>query len=264
MANPQPDQFTKISNELMEVIPTFKFNGTQFRILFVVLRYTYGFQRKSHELSLTFLSNSTGIHKQPVKRAVDELIEKNVLTEISAPSFNKGRIIQLNKDYDSWQISRQSPKEVTVTQREYHTVTGKGYSTVTLLGYQERKYKENIKEIDNNNHKEKLSTVSIIEKEFGRALSPIELEQVTKWETEHPEEIVAEALKIMVLQGVYNLRYMDRILLNWDKNNLRTLKQIREHEEKRRKGTANSGKRNNLGGKIDDELEKIDWSRWGC
>ena len=28
MANPQPDHFTKISNELMEQLPFFKFNGT--------------------------------------------------------------------------------------------------------------------------------------------------------------------------------------------------------------------------------------------
>lgn len=60
--------FTRIANELMEVVMLQKFNGSQFKIILAIWRYTYGFSRKSHDFSLTFLSKATNIHKQQVKR----------------------------------------------------------------------------------------------------------------------------------------------------------------------------------------------------
>jgi phage replication O-like protein O len=140
MASPQTENgFTSIANELMEAMPQYKFNGTQFRILFVVLRYTYGFKRKSHELSLTFLANKTGIHKQQIKRELDILIQNNVLVEASAPTFNKTRSIQLNKNYKEWLIGRQSAKTLTVSKKDDHTVSENAYPTVSENAYQLKK-----------------------------------------------------------------------------------------------------------------------------
>jgi phage replication O-like protein O len=46
--------YTRIANEILEAMAKIKLSPTQYRILFVVWRYTYGFQRKEHKLSLTF------------------------------------------------------------------------------------------------------------------------------------------------------------------------------------------------------------------
>lgn len=146
MASPQPDQFTRIANELMDAIPTFKFNGTQLRILLVVLRYTYGFQRKSHELSLKFIANNTGVHKQQIKRELDELIKSNVLIQVTAPSFNQTRVIQFNKDYDEWLISRQSAKKLTVSEKADTQSAEMLTPTVSEKADQERNLKEKSKE----------------------------------------------------------------------------------------------------------------------
>lgn len=70
------DRFTRISNDLMGAIPYFKFNGTQFRILFCIIRYTYGFNRESHTFSLSFLSEATGIHKQLCRRWGCDLLQR--------------------------------------------------------------------------------------------------------------------------------------------------------------------------------------------
>lgn len=138
MANPQPDQFTKISNELMENIPYFKFNGTQLRILFAILRYTYGFSRKSCELSLKFLADATGIHKDQVKRELNTLIKANVIKVVKEASFNSTREIGFNKDYDQWDIENSRVISIQGT----NLPTG-GENT-----HQERKnLKENYKEI---------------------------------------------------------------------------------------------------------------------
>lgn len=110
MANPQPDKYTKISNELMENMPLFKFNGTQLRIMLIVIRYTYGFSRKEHEMSLSFISKATQIHREQIKKELTTLIEKNVLTVVRDASFNSTRILKLNKDYDKWEVKKSELK----------------------------------------------------------------------------------------------------------------------------------------------------------
>ncbi|BBD15276.1 DNA replication protein DnaD [Melissococcus plutonius] len=74
------------------------------------------------------------------------------------------------------------------------------------------------------------------EKEFARQLSPIELETIGQWlEVDHYQpEIICLALKEAVLNQVYSLKYIDRILLTWERKNLTTKEQIAE-DRKRRK-----------------------------
>lgn len=158
MASPQPDKYTKISNELMEVLPTYKLNGTQFAILLVVLRYTYGFQRKSHEFSLSFLASATNIHKHQIQRELNLLIKSNVLLEKTSPNFRVTREIIFNKNYETWTIkrrekSKQTTKTFTGSEKDNQTVSGLVVETVSELANQERKKKENTKEranLENN------------------------------------------------------------------------------------------------------------------
>lgn len=71
------------------------------------------------------------------------------------------------------------------------------------------------------------------EKEFGRPLSPMEIDQIQKWLQDTPcEEIILEALRRAVLLGKHNFKYIDSILLEWKKNNLRTLNEIENHNRK--------------------------------
>ncbi len=74
-----------------------------------------------------------------------------------------------------------------------------------------------------------------IEKEFGRSLSSIEVEMISQWlDIDHYEpEIINLALKETVLNQVYNLKYMDRILVNWQKKNLKSPEQIEKYTQSR-------------------------------
>lgn len=69
------------------------------------------------------------------------------------------------------------------------------------------------------------------EKEFGRPLSPIETEKITQWIGQAGPELVHEALKRAVLNGKWNFRYIDTILLEWRKNNLNSISSIKEHDK---------------------------------
>lgn len=224
MASPQVENgYTRIANELMEVIPLYKFNGTQFRILFVVLRYTYGFQRKSHELSLTFIADSTGMHKQQIKRELDILIKNKVLIEEEPPSFNKPRTIQFNKNYKEWLISRQSAKTLTVN-KEDDTQSAKTLTpTVSELAYQERNNKENIKEssssIDNlpplmNDENLKRIAKAYKDNGFG-ILFPNAGQALLELADEYTIEWVELAMEKASKMGKRNVAYVEGILKGW-------------------------------------------------
>jgi phage replication O-like protein O len=226
VASPQVENgYTRIANELMEVIPLHKFNGTQFRILIVVLRYTYGFQRKSHELSLTFIADSTGMHKQQIKRELDILIKNKVLIEEEPPSFNKSRIIQFNKNYKEWLISRQSAKTLTVNKKDYHTVSELAYPTVSELAYQERNNKENIKESSSsiNNppplmNDENLKRISKAYKDNGfGVLFPNAGQALLELADEYTIEWVELAMEKAGKMGKRNVAYVEGILKGWER-----------------------------------------------
>ncbi len=60
------------------------------------------------------------------------------------------------------------------------------------------------------------------ESEFGRTLSPIEYETIGRWlENNVSEETIKSALKEAVLNGVSNLRYIDKIIYEWTKKKIK-------------------------------------------
>jgi phage replication O-like protein O len=153
LRGPQLEEgYTRIANEILEVASKVKLNGTQFKILMAIWRYTYGFNRKSSEFSLNFLSEATNSNKQQVKRELDKLIEDNIIIIEKEADFNTSRILSFNKNYSEWKVEGiQSIKKDTVSELaysrvselDYSTVSEKAYTTVSGLEYQERQYKEN-------------------------------------------------------------------------------------------------------------------------
>ncbi|WP_028273092.1 DnaD domain-containing protein [Atopococcus tabaci] len=82
------------------------------------------------------------------------------------------------------------------------------------------------------------------EEEFGRPLSPIELQTIGMWldEDKYPLELIEMALREAVLNQVYSLKYVDRILLNWEKKNIRSKAQVeKESQSYRNKKMADNG-----------------------
>ena len=70
---------------------------------------------------------------------------------------------------------------------------------------------------------EAISLVSIFEEQFGRALSPIELNILREWKARHYHgELIVKALKEAVKSQVLNFRYIEGILHNWAKNGVKT------------------------------------------
>ena len=79
-------------------------------------------------------------------------------------------------------------------------------------------------EIINKKEAEKQSSTIYdkFEEEFGRTLSPMEYQIISSWlESDFSEEIIIEALKEAVYNGVFKLNYIDKILYEWQKKGIK-------------------------------------------
>lgn len=74
---------------------------------------------------------------------------------------------------------------------------------------------------------------SVIESEFGRTLSPIECETISHWLNANiSEDLIKEALKEAVLNGVNNLKYIDKILYDWGRKGYKKPSDIKKKKKK--------------------------------
>ncbi len=70
------------------------------------------------------------------------------------------------------------------------------------------------------------------ENEFGRLLSPMEIEQIVGWLEEQETELILEALRQAVIRGKHNFKYIGSILREWHKNNIRTLQEVEAYQRR--------------------------------
>lgn len=76
-----------------------------------------------------------------------------------------------------------------------------------------------------------IGTIFILfEQEFGRAISPFEIETINTWldEDEIAPELIKAGLRESVLMGKLNFTYIDRILRDWKQKGIRSVEQARE------------------------------------
>ena len=77
---------------------------------------------------------------------------------------------------------------------------------------------------------EKDSIFDCIEKEFGKKLSPIDMEIINSWlEIGTTEELIKGALKEASYNGVKTLRYMDQIIYEWNNKGFKTMEEVNNH-----------------------------------
>ncbi len=89
-------------------------------------------------------------------------------------------------------------------------------------------YKEiNEEKVNEEKNKSNETIYDIFQRELGRALSNIEYEIITGWlDKDYPEELIKGALKEAVYNGVNSLRYIDRILFEWEKKGYKKLEDV--------------------------------------
>ncbi|MGN1355627.1 MAG: DnaD domain-containing protein [Bacilli bacterium] len=107
-------------------------------------------------------------------------------------------------------------------------------------------------EINNASSTDSSNIYEVIEKEFGRTLSPMEYEIIRAWlDNGMSEELIQEAIKEATYNGVSNLRYIDKILYEWSKLGIKTAKDVSDNKKKRAKDKEEASS--------DVDMDIMDW-----
>lgn len=123
MASPQLENgYTAISNEILEQLCKLPLNGSQFRIVFAVFRFTYGYKRKDASLSDSFLCQYISMESKQFRRELARLIDFNIIQVVSPATRKLSKVIRFNKDWHNWKFDRGLIRpEGYLAQRANHT-----------------------------------------------------------------------------------------------------------------------------------------------
>ncbi|MEQ7033742.1 DnaD domain protein [Enterococcus durans] len=115
---------------------------------------------------------------------------------------------------------------------------------------------------DMSQEKEVQSVYQMFEQEFGRPLSAIEFQRIGQWleEDHYQPEIIKLALREAVLNQAYSFNYVDRILLSWERKNLKTKQQVEEDQKRRKQQLLQ--KEVDSSNQQEEELPKVSLKNW--
>ncbi|HLS06937.1 MAG TPA: DnaD domain-containing protein [Bacillota bacterium] len=101
----------------------------------------------------------------------------------------------------------------------------------------------------------------LFEQEFGRPLSPFEIETINHWldEDHYQPSLIKAALREAVLLSKLNFKYIDRILRNWEKKGIQTVQQARELSRSFRAHQTNTSEQVNQLSEEDRSLLQYNW-----
>lgn len=97
MANPQlENSYFRIATEIAQAFMRINLSPQESRILWAIIRETYGWRKKEREITLDRLSELTGMSKPHVCHALRKLENRKIIAK-------KDGKISLQKDYEQWE-----------------------------------------------------------------------------------------------------------------------------------------------------------------
>lgn len=100
MANPQLENgYVKIANDIFDALSRIRISGEARQVLDVIIRKTYGFNKKEDAISLSQFCLATGMRRGDVIRGAKKLQGMNI---ISKKANEVANIYRVNKDFDTW------------------------------------------------------------------------------------------------------------------------------------------------------------------
>ncbi len=158
---------------------------------------------------------------------------------------------QDNLDFNPEKISLDLNIDIMEVMGYISTLTDKGYLNLQVKKTDNNLLEEvidlssfyekisilliNNEEIETNNSK---GILSFVEKELARPISSLEIQMIEGWKNNNiSDELIKEAIRLALNDGVYSLKYIDKILIDWknhgykDVNDVKNTKQDKQVEE---------------------------------
>jgi len=115
LASPQKENgYTAIANKIMEALAIMRIPGEARQVLDVILRKTYGWNKKEDEISLSQFRKTTRLLSPNIIRARKKLLKMNVITVIKKDN-SKIPTYRFQKDYTKW---KPLSKKIIVIQKD--------------------------------------------------------------------------------------------------------------------------------------------------
>lgn len=134
MASPQKEKgYTAIAHTLLEALARTRINGEARQILDHIFRKTYGFHKLEDQIALSQFTEATGLKKNSACRAIEKLVQMNMI--IVHQKVNECKTYKINKDFDKWlpvtkrrtTIHHKVNKQVTIKGTTKDTTKVKRY-----------------------------------------------------------------------------------------------------------------------------------------
>lgn len=213
-------------------------------------------------------------------------IPSQLLTKYSSLGLNEQEVMVLLQIHRFLQtgIEFPTPDEIssylTINEKEcsyvLRTLIQKGFlainhstnkqeqlsETYSLSPLWNKLFSEEADEIHDKDHE---STIFILfEQEFGRPLSPFEIETINVWldEDQMSPAIIKAGLRESVLMGKLNFKYIDRILRDWKKKGIQTVDQAREVSRTFRNHQVNKTNRSTESTQAGKERSSLLYYNW--
>jgi phage replication O-like protein O len=80
MSHQTENGYTRIADSLLDAIMLAGLSKRELLIVLCVIRFTYGFRRKSHLLTASFIAAATGIPRQHAAGTISAMVQRGILT----------------------------------------------------------------------------------------------------------------------------------------------------------------------------------------
>ena len=168
--------------------------GINERELVILIKLIYASETTNKQPSIESLQKGTSLDSREITAIIQNLIQRDLL-ELNVNKDEEGKFTEyMNLD------------------QFYH------------------KLNDIMQHINNNSNQKQVELefnklFQQIEQAFGRPLSPYEIETLNQWLDidKHDLSVIQAALDEAQSQNKMSFKYIDRILLNWKKNNVKTI-----------------------------------------
>ena len=200
--------FTLVPNLLLE---NFKTLGLSHDELILIIQLKSLMDKGNEFPETRQLANQMNLTEDKVFQLIHQLIHKKMLQ------------IKVKKDYDN--------KTKDVYSLDFL------WDKLAMIEKNEVEMKE-----EKSEESSRKNLMQLFEEEFSRPLSPIEIQTIGMWleKDGYALPLIEFALREAVLSQVYSLKYIDRILLSWEKKNIKTKEQAEKESSSYREQKSHS------------------------
>lgn len=100
MTGPQLEHgYIRIANELFDAIGQSDFTKRQYKVLMCIIRKTYGFGKKTDDMTVQQIANWTGLTRPHASATIAELVALNTVLKRDG---RYGYVLGINKNYGEW------------------------------------------------------------------------------------------------------------------------------------------------------------------